>query len=314
MALGAALARDAREDRELRLPEVIPGARRSTSRRAGPLSYYVEGHGPPLLLLHSINAAASAYEMKPIFERMRSRYRVYAPDLPGFGFSDRSERDYSVELYVHAVLDMLELVSEETAAPAASVVALSLTAEFAARATLLTPHPPSGLALIQPTGFDRRGPGLVGDAGTTREIAPLARFLELRALSRPLYQLLVRQRSIRYFLARTNGRPEVDPGLVEYAHLTSHQPGAEHAPLAFLSGRLFSADIRSVYERLALPVWVAHGTHGDFRDFSGVGGLHEHPRWRFLSFDTGAMPHFEQPDRFLEALQVFLAGLEPIRA
>ena len=51
--------------------------------RAGRLAYYVGGDGPPLLLIHSINAAASAYEVKPIYDRMRTLRRVYAVELPG---------------------------------------------------------------------------------------------------------------------------------------------------------------------------------------------------------------------------------------
>jgi pimeloyl-ACP methyl ester carboxylesterase len=58
---------------------------------AGRLSYYVSGHGPPLLLVHSINAAGSAYEVKPLYEHYARSRTVYALDLPGFGFSDRSD-------------------------------------------------------------------------------------------------------------------------------------------------------------------------------------------------------------------------------
>ena len=47
----------------------MPRGARSTAGRAG-LSYYVAGAGAPMLLVHSINAAGSAYEVKPIFERL----------------------------------------------------------------------------------------------------------------------------------------------------------------------------------------------------------------------------------------------------
>src|SRR3712207_5691746 len=86
------------------------GERREVTGRAGRLSYYVAGEGPPLLLIHSINAAGSAYEVRPIFEPMRQRHRVFAVDLPGFGFSDRRERNYSVRLYADAVHDMLDAI------------------------------------------------------------------------------------------------------------------------------------------------------------------------------------------------------------
>jgi pimeloyl-ACP methyl ester carboxylesterase len=49
----------------------------------------------PLLLIHSVNAAASAYEVRPLFDHYRGRRPVYALDLPGFGQSDRSDRLYS---------------------------------------------------------------------------------------------------------------------------------------------------------------------------------------------------------------------------
>src|SRR5262249_11459997 len=48
------------------LPEVIPGQRQAyLSPKAGLLSYYADtsGVGRPLVLLHSVNAAGSAYEM-----------------------------------------------------------------------------------------------------------------------------------------------------------------------------------------------------------------------------------------------------------
>ena len=78
--------------------------------------------------------------------------------------------------------------------------------------------------------------------------------------------------------------------MVEYDWRTARQPGAQHAPFAFLSGRLFSRDIRNVYEDLHLPVYVLHGTKGDFKDFSEAGwaiarkelavlGLRHRARW-----------------------------------
>ena len=69
------------------LPVAVSAERLEVNERAGRLSYYVAGGGPPALVLHSINAAGSAYEVKPIFEVLSTTHRVYAPDLPGFGHS-----------------------------------------------------------------------------------------------------------------------------------------------------------------------------------------------------------------------------------
>jgi len=290
------------------LPLPVPGERRETERRAGRLAYYVAGEGRPLLLIHSINAAASAYEIRPIFEHCRARHRVYAVDLPGYGASDRSPRDYTPGLFADAVRDMVEVIAEENGGAPIDALAISLSSEFLARVAAEWPERFRTLALITPTGFNRGADGLRAPPGTTREMPRLRRFLERPWVSRPLFRLLVCRRSIRYFLRRTFGSRDVDPGLVDYAYLTAHQPGARHAPLAFLSGRLFSRDIRDVYERLTQPIWLAHATRGDFKDFSEVGWTQARGNWTVRAFPTGALPHFEEPETFLEEYEAFLAG------
>ena len=128
---------------------------------------------------------------------------------------------------------------------------------------------------------------------------------------RALFRGLVTPTVIRYFLRRTWGSADIDQGLAAYDDLTTHQPGAEFAPLAFLSGRLFSADIRNVYESLTPPVWLTHGVRGDFTDYSDAAWTESRGNWRRQSFDTGALPHFEIQQRFTAAYADFLAGAAP---
>ena len=290
------------------LMPAVAGERRELDRRAGRLSYYVAGSGPPLLLIHSINAAGSAYEVKPIFEHARAaRRRVYAVDLPGFGFSDRSKRRYDVRLYVDAVHDMLETIAAEHGQAPVDALAISLSSEFLARAAVERPERVRRLAFVTPTGFGRAYHLLRKPTGATREIPGLHAFFTFPLWSQAFYDLLVSRASIRYFLQRTFGSKRIDEGLLDYDYLTTHQPGAKNAPYAFVSGRLFSADVREVYEKLTQPVWVPHATRGDFRDFSEAGWAAARPNWTFQPFDTGALPHFERPDEFLAAFDAFFA-------
>ncbi|MDZ7753393.1 MAG: alpha/beta fold hydrolase [Gammaproteobacteria bacterium] len=100
------------------------------SPRAGRIAYYAD-EGPaghPLVLLHSINAAPSAFEMRPLFDHYRGRRPVFAPELPGYGHSERSRRPYSPELYAGAIENFMTTVVKGPA----DVVAFSLSAEFAA--------------------------------------------------------------------------------------------------------------------------------------------------------------------------------------
>jgi pimeloyl-ACP methyl ester carboxylesterase len=290
------------------LRAALPADRREIHGRSGRLSYYVAGEGEPLLLVHSINAAGSAYEVRPVFEHARAKRRVYAVDLPGYGYSDRSARTYDVALFCDALRDMLGVIAGDCGEVPLDALALSLSAEFLARVASETPTRFRSLVMITPTGFRRGSSKMRAVAGSTREVAGLYRTLTFPLWRRGLYRALVSRPSIRYFLERTFGSDKVDEGLVDYAWLTTHQPGAERAPYAFLSARLFSADIRNVYEQLALPVWLAHGTRGDFRDFSEADWVRERENWSVQAFDTGALVFFEQPDAFFAGLDAFLAA------
>jgi pimeloyl-ACP methyl ester carboxylesterase len=293
------------------LPPALAGERRTYRGRAGDSSAYVTGpaRAAPLLLLHSVNAAASAYEVKPIYDRMAAERRVVAPDLPGFGFSDRSRRDYTIRLYTDSVHDALDLVAADSGDRPVDVLAVSLASEFAARATVEAPARVRSLTLVTPTGFARNVPTGAAQAGS-REVPGLYRVVSFPLWGRPLFDLLTSRASIRYFLRRTYGSSDVDEAMVEYDWLSTRPPGAEHAPFAFLSGRLFSRDVQAVYRQLELPVWVPHATRGDFRDFSRSDWARARPNWRFQPMPTGAMPHFEQPEAFVQALRAFLAAAD----
>ena len=111
-------------------------------------------------------------------------------------------------------------------------------------------------------------------------------------------------------MKRTFGSDMIDESLARYCALTASQPNAMYAPLAFLSARLFSRDIRKIYEALTMPVWLGHGTRGDFRDFSETAWTKERDNWTVRAFETGAIPYFEQREAFMEDYARFLASVE----
>ena len=69
--------------------------------------------GVPLVLLHSINAAPSAMEMRPLFEHYRDKRPVWVPDLPGFGLSDRPDVTYSSGLYARWLAEWLDSLGHQ---------------------------------------------------------------------------------------------------------------------------------------------------------------------------------------------------------
>jgi pimeloyl-ACP methyl ester carboxylesterase len=261
---------------------------------------------PVVLLLHSINAAACAAEMRPIFERLAPWAHAVALDLPGYGASERSRRVFDIATFVEAIRAAVLHLSERHGGRGIHVLALSLSCEFAARVAVRSPDRVLSLGLISPTGLDRRSDTLRGLEGASREVPALLAVLSLPVLREWLFRALVSRSSMRYFLRRTWGSAAIDEDLLETCWQSAHRPDALHAPLSFLSGRLFARDIRTLYEALSCPVWLAHGVRGDFKDYSGADWTTERSHWQREIFDAGAMPHFEHPEAFMAAYRRFL--------
>jgi pimeloyl-ACP methyl ester carboxylesterase len=290
------------------LPPAVPAERFEFDSAAGRISAYVAGRGSPMLLVHSVNAAASVAEVRPLFERWARTHTVFAPDLPGFGFSQRSDRDYTPRLMTDALLAMREPIRRHCGDQPVHALAVSLASEFLARAAVEAPQAWRSLALVSPTGFNglrpRRGP-----PGSTQAMPRLYRALRGPGWGAALFRGLTRPGVIRYFLRRTWGAKDIDEALWRYAVITARQPGAEYAPLHFLAGSLFSTDIHTVYERLAMPVWMSHGVRGDFVDYRGKRIVEDRSNWQFDVFRTGAMPYFEVPQDFCARYAAFLERL-----
>ena len=279
------------------------------SKEAGRLSYYVDedGKGNPILLVHSINAASSSFEIKPIFERFRKQRPVYALDLPGFGFTERSERLYCPELYKKAINTFVD----EIVGKPADVIALSLSCEFAAHAALSKPQNIRSLVMISPTGFspprtDKISEG-VEQYGTKNSAYAI---LAVPLWNRPLFDLISSRPSIQFFLNKSF-EGLVPERFVDYAYHTAHQPGAAYAPTYFLSGKLFTPAVRkTVYSELKTPVLVIYD-HDPYTNFEMLPIiLRENANWQAERISpTKGMPHWEQPEQTFTAMETFWEGI-----
>ncbi len=293
------------------LPAAVPGERHVFASRVGRLCYYISrpqipSVNPPLLLVHSVNAAASAYEMSPLFKYYSASRCVCALELPGFGGSERSDRTYSVRLMTDAVHEILAEIQKHCGDGPIDAAALSLSCEFLARAATEHPDAFRSLAMISPTAFNRRSQ-LEGKGH--RGMPILLALLRRGPWRRVLFNGLTSRAIIRYFLNKTWGSRNIDEGLLDYDWITARQPGARHAPYFFVSGFLFSRDAPQLYRALPQPIWMVHGNKGDFTDYSRAAEVAALPNWRVQPMRTGALPHFENFAEFVAGYDAFLAAL-----
>ena len=261
----------------------------------------LENAGPPLLFIHGVGAGASSFMWRKNFDDLSKDFQVFALDLLGFGLSDKPlTAAYSADLYVELITDFIR---EVTGQPA-NVVASSLGAAYAIRVADEHPDLINAMVLNGPTGSDslNRRPGMAG--------AAFYGLLQSPVLGTSFYNVMASERSIRDF-ARSNlfyDHRRVTDRLVVNLYATSHQPGAQHAIAAFLSGYL-NTDTRAPFSRLTQPTVLVWGKQDNTTPVeTGVSLLQLNPRAALEVFDyCRMMPEQEHPERFNELVrQTFL--------
>ena len=213
------------------------------------LAYHVRGSGPPLLLLHSIGLWSWSYEWREVAPLLAEHYTVHALDLLGFGRSDRPRVPYSARLYLALVADFARRV---VGTPVA-LVGAGLSGAYAVELAASDPARFPIAALVAPTGLSRlrERPTTMADAGRRLVDAPI--------IGTAAWNARVSRTALRAELeAGFHRDARVDDQLLGAALAATHQPGAKHAPSAWIANQL-NLDIRPSLRRLMQPTMLLWG-------------------------------------------------------
>ena len=242
---------------------------------------------PDLLLLHGINAAGSSHEFRYVVDALAETYHVVAPDLPGFGHSDRPPLLYSGSLHVAFVGDFARELTDEP-----TVVASSLSAAYVAAAEDVSA---TEFVLICPTATTIPG-----------QRTWLRSLLRSPVVGEGLYNLLTSKPSIRYFLADHGfaNAASIPDEWVEYDWRTAHQPGARFAPASFIGGFLdLDVDLGALLADPDVPTTVVWGRDAELPPLETGRDLAERADARLVVLDNAdLLPHAEHPEAFVELL------------
>ncbi len=244
------------------LDSPLPGEAHLYRWKRGYIYYKVAGEvqAPPMVLLHTPDLAASSYEMLDIMAPLAASYRVYVPDLLGFGLSDRPDISYTADLYTELLHDFLADVVKEPATIVASRLACNYAISVAANSPVLC----SRLVLLSPTALYGYQAGTFGLPAALPNVLP-TRIIIPRQLQMLLYPLFVTLTRLAGRLKNDQAAPllEHPAGAAtsnpppDYTYATTHQFGAEHAPMDWLAGNLannVSADMQNVRQPTLL-IW-----------------------------------------------------------
>lgn len=281
------------------LPNLLGGDEGVFEWRGHRIAYTVHGEGPPVLLVHAAGLWNWSFEWRRNVHALARRHRVFTIDLLGYGRSDRPAIAYSARLYLALLGDFARRV---VASPVA-LVGAGLSGAYAVEVAAADPARFPLLVLVVPPGLSqlRARPTTVDGAGRRLVATPLIGTAAFN--SRVTRSALVRALATAYY---RDGR--IDNGMIDVAYATTHQPGAKHAPAAWL-GEQLNLDIRAALRRLVQPtllVWGAQAELSAAEESFGYRALRRDLRVAILD-PAGDFPHDEQPEEFNEVVGEFLA-------
>lgn len=245
---------------------------------------------PDLLLLHGINAAGSSAEFAGVIEDLASDYHVIAPDLPGFGLSDRPPLLYSPSLYMTFITDFVRDVTDEP-----TVIASSLTGAYVTMAAEDGATDFEEYVLISPTTST-----MPGNRTWLRSL------LRTPLVGEAIFNLTSGKRALRHF-AKDHAfydTSSITDEYIEYRWQLTHQPGARFAPASFISGLLDpDVDLGATLSALDEPITLVWGRETETTPLSAGQDLAEEADARLVVFDNALLlPHVEHPKAFTDLI------------
>jgi pimeloyl-ACP methyl ester carboxylesterase len=248
------------------------------------------GEGPPLLLVHGYLGSGAVWE--DAMPALARRFRVIAPDLPGFGESEKpapAKYPYGYDGFAESLVDLVAglRVGRVSACGHAmgGAVALVLAAQH--------PDLVEKLVLVDPIVYGARR-GAMASAATVPVLGPIL-----------FKQMYGRATFRRFFPDGAEG--DGASARVERLFAAFDAPAAREAAYATMLATLDTRPLVASVPRVAAPTLVAWG-----RDDRAVPVDHgrrlarELRRARFEVFDCGHSPAEEVPDAFAAVTTAFL--------
>ncbi|HOV68688.1 MAG TPA: alpha/beta hydrolase, partial [Clostridia bacterium] len=116
------------------------------------IHYFEKGTGDPLIMIHGLGQ--SMYTFRKNIDELSRNFRVIALDLPGHGYSDVPETDYTIDQFTNALIVFMSVLRIEKA----HFFAFSTGAVIALNLAALYPEKVDRMILISPGGITKHYP------------------------------------------------------------------------------------------------------------------------------------------------------------
>ena len=295
--INAAVARRAR-----RVEPAVWGRRHRYAWDLSDVLFQRLGNGEPVLFLHSFGPGHDSLEWRAAGGRLAETNQVFAPDLPGWGRSERPEAQLDGELYIQFLADFLDDVVRRRAV----VVAAGLAAAYAVELAVDHPELVRGLVLVSPLGIN-----LASDEPDLKD-AVIHRLLRLPVFGTSAMNLYTTRKGIlRYLREEVYANPAaVTDALVDHHYKGAHEPANRAALAAYLAGYL-NHRVAPALARLETPtllVWGRQAVNPPVETADLWLAVAKEIELEVLE-RAGTLPHVERPNAFTKRLAEFVERL-----
>lgn len=263
----------------------------------GEVVYYESGgQGSPVILIHGIGGGNSGHQWTKNIAQLSKNHRVYVMDIPGFGRSPATGKQYTQALYTGAIEDFMKNVVAEPADVIASSLPAAYTIDIAAR------HPEwfKKLVVVSPTGLERLNTGPRPDFYNLLTTTPLGSTLAAVLRGRVGLNYFL---DYQVYLDASLSTSEVTD--IYEANLAG--PNKPWPVFSFISGYL-DLDVRQSWAKLQLPTLLIWGSDDINTPVSGLKAFQTiRPNVPAYVLNARAIPNDEQSDRFNALVGEFLA-------
>jgi len=251
------------------------------------IRYLEEGNdGPHVILIHGLGSQAERWQQ--VIPYLSRNHRVIAPDLIGFGRSDKPQVDYTPKYFVKFVFDFLECLGIDKTIMIGSSLGGQIVAESAAASENDTIQK---IILVSPTGTMRT-------TNPTLDAYIMAGLYPQHDLIKTAYQMMAGKKK------------DVEDTTIERFRSGMSQPNAK---MSFLSSIISFKHWPAITDRLQLisiPTLVVWG-----RDVTMIPINHANDYisnlkdCKFVVMEgCGHRPHVEDPEKFSGIMLKFLGN------
>jgi pimeloyl-ACP methyl ester carboxylesterase len=258
--------------------------------------------GPPVLLLHGGGYDSASRSYKQSIGPISQYHKVFAPDWPGYGESDKPKLRYTTDYYV----DFLDHLMDALGLEKASLVGTSMGGAISLGFSLRSPQRVEKLVLVDSHGLGKEVPGGMMTYAMVR--LPLLSKLVWAAMGRS-------RRMIRWSLRSVFHDPQAVSGsMVEEDFQAAKKPGEGRAWRYWLVSEIGLGGFRTNFVEqlptLAVPTLILHGEEDRYVPVSWARRAHALIEDSKLSVlpQCGHWLTREKPSEFNRAVLGFLAG------